>query len=571
MDDRRKRFAMSLNSPPKRLKDDESGAILILFAIVLIAFMGFAALAVDLGAAWSQRTLNQSAADAGVMSGAVIFLDDPVVANPGIVAEIEQFVDDNLGYQISATGFLGGGEWATCVDPEVVSGNFVPLKRVDSGGLITINPCVSLSAGASEAGEKTLRVYLPDQVVETSFASVIGIDQIATSGFAEAEMKFLLTGGALPFVVPAGLGGGDEYCIGEMPPGLAGNVCDGSSQGKRNDIISVWHGTIDPGTPACTNDTVSPDLLSWNIALGVDHILRVAGADNSGDWLTVDGQDDCAIRDSGTWPYAVKLGGGGEDDALIKGFAGEPGFGTLANAPGRLRQGTGDVRLIDGNNQDPSNMNLDNVGLWEYLFKDGIPSSNPCDGDNSEFAADGETATAALETCLASAGTNQIFNETIVDSPRLTVMPQLWKNQTELASISPNTFVNIKSFIPGFIQKTFWNCNSSDEGKNTGDPLADPIACALTFQTYEDYVTEGPGGPGGTNDIVNDRQWFAPGEGDEEACLVASENGNPRCKNNPNIALRGVSTILLDPDWLPLGAVPTGEFETSPFAISLSR
>jgi hypothetical protein len=543
----------------------------VLSVLVIVALLGFAALAVDLGAAWNQRTLNQSAADAGVMAGAVAFIDDPVVANPGIVAQIEEFVDENLGYQISATGILGGGEWATCVDPEVVAGNFVPLSRFDASGLVPINPCVSLSAGESQRGEKTLRVYLPDQVIQTTFASVLGFDQITTGAFAEADMEFILKGGALPFVVPAGLGGGDEYCIGEMPPGLAGNVCDGSSNGKRNDITSVWHGTEDPGTPPCTNDTVDPDLLGWNIALGVDHILRVAGADDSGDWPTEGGKDDCAARDSGSWPYAVKLGGGGEDDALIEGFAGEAGFGTSANAEGRLRQTTGPTRFIDGNNQDPQGMDLDNVGLWEYLFSDGAyGGSDPCDGDNPVFADDGVTATAALEACLASNPAGQIFTDAILASPRFTVMPQLWKTQGQLSSITPNTFVNIKAFVPGFIQKTFWNCNSSDDGKaDPLDPLApDPIACALTFQTYEDEAVEGTGG---NNIIINDRQWFAPGEGDREACLVSADNGNPRCKQQPNLALRGVSTIILDPDWLPPGAVPTGEFSTAPFAISLSR
>ena len=47
------------------LRRDESGAILPIFALMLIMLLLFAALAVDLGAAWAQRRTSQTAADAG--------------------------------------------------------------------------------------------------------------------------------------------------------------------------------------------------------------------------------------------------------------------------------------------------------------------------------------------------------------------------------------------------------------------------------------------------------------------------------------------------------------------------
>ncbi|MEN8114206.1 MAG: Tad domain-containing protein, partial [Actinomycetota bacterium] len=203
--------------------DDETGAILPLFSLLIVVLLVFAAFAVDLGAAWAQRTLNQTAADAGVMAAGVSFIDDPPYANPGIVAEAERMVDESLGYQISDGGvdidgnpILGGGQWANCADPAVASGDFAPLR--DETGAV-INPCVSLSTGASDHGEKSIRVYLPTQQVGTSFAGVIGVNQISTHAFAEAELQFGVAGGALPFVLPGDAG--DEYCIGEMPPGLA--------------------------------------------------------------------------------------------------------------------------------------------------------------------------------------------------------------------------------------------------------------------------------------------------------------------------------------------------------------
>jgi hypothetical protein len=547
----------------------ERGAILPLFALMMVVLLMFAAFTIDFGLAWGQRTLNQSAVDGGVMAGAVSFIDDPQRANPGIVGEIERFVDANLGYSISDPGVLGGGEWATCVDPKVVSGDFAPLVSFDASGTSNaLNPCISLSTGPSERGEKTLRVYLPRQLIDTAFAGIVGVDELSTGALAEAELDFAIAGGALPFVVPSGLGGGDEFCIGEMPPGLAGDACNGSSKGKRNDIISPWHGTDDPGTPACTNDTVDPNQLSWNIALGVDHLLRAAGDKASTNWRTNDGRDICRARDAGYIPYALRLGSGGEDAALIEGFAGDPGMGSAANAPGRLRQGSGDTRYIDGNQStDPHNMDLDNVGLWKYLFHDGITdSANKCDGDNAVFSNDGATAISGLEACLASSPSNQIFSEAILQSPRFAIMPQLFLNQNELDAISgSSSFVNIKRFIPGYIQKTFWNCTSSDDGKKAGDLNDTSIQCALTFRTYEDEAAQA------TNDITDDQQWFAPGEGNSDACLVTAETGNPRCKKNPNIALRGVSAIILRAEWLPAGAVPSGDPDSTPYEIALSR
>ncbi len=88
----------------------EDGAILPIVALMIVVLLVFAAFTVDLGAAWGQRTLNQSAADAGVMGGGIGFVGDTPQTNEEIVAEVEKYVDINLGYQISGgPGVLGGG------------------------------------------------------------------------------------------------------------------------------------------------------------------------------------------------------------------------------------------------------------------------------------------------------------------------------------------------------------------------------------------------------------------------------------------------------------------------------
>ena len=544
-------------------------------AIVLVMLLIFAAFAVDLGAAWAQRTTNQTAADAGVMAGGVAFVDDPPYANRGIVQEVERMVDASLdstisdgGVDINGDPVLGGGRWSTCVDPEVTAGTFSPLK--DETGNV-INPCVSLRIGASDHGEKVLRVYLPDQPVPTSFARVIGINEISTNAFAEATLDFEVQGGALPFVIPASASAGEEYCIGDMPPGLAQSPCDGSNTGKRNDIISPWHGTNEPGTPACTGDQQDPAQLGWNIALGLDHLLRKAGAGDSLEWPATGDDDICEARDAPYIPYSLVLGGGGEE--LTEGFAGNGPYGTSLGAEGRLRQGSGATRYIDGGPQDPTNIYLDNVGLWEYLTDSG---TGVCGRNNPAYLDDtidgtaippgGADATEAIRSCLAGLKDSNhpnpdtgVFSNALLDSPRFAIVPRLWLTNDELNVVNPNKRANIKEFVPVYIQSTFWNCNSTvDDGDH------DMAQCSLVFQTYEQEADE-------LLEIVDYRQWFAPGEGDEEACLVSADQGNPKCKNNPNLALRGVTVLVLDRAWVPAEAFGGGPNEKEPVTVFLSR
>jgi Flp pilus assembly protein TadG len=53
----------------KRAARSESGAILVFTALLLLVLVGFAALAVDLGNAWSTNRQSQNASDIGATSG----------------------------------------------------------------------------------------------------------------------------------------------------------------------------------------------------------------------------------------------------------------------------------------------------------------------------------------------------------------------------------------------------------------------------------------------------------------------------------------------------------------------
>lgn len=55
----------------KRMKNEESGQALVLVALMMVVLMGFAALAIDVGRLYSERTSLQVAADAAALAGAM--------------------------------------------------------------------------------------------------------------------------------------------------------------------------------------------------------------------------------------------------------------------------------------------------------------------------------------------------------------------------------------------------------------------------------------------------------------------------------------------------------------------
>lgn len=538
-----------------RLASAETGAILPISALVLVVLMGFAAFAVDLGAAWGQRTLNQTAVDAGVMAGGIGYVDDPPTANPGVVTLVEEFVDKNLGYKISDLPALGGGEWAGCEDPEVDNGNYVALR--DTADAV-INPCISLSAGTTSGSQRYLRVYLPTQSVDTLFARVIGINTIATGAFAEVELDFAVAGGALPFVVPSHPA--LQSCLGTPPAGLADDLCTGPSTGKFGVINSDFHGSDD--TLSCL--TPPPPNVIWklktNLALGLDHFI-VKAAPGA---LPTDGEDSCDALTDGYIPWAL-LFDPGAISSLQDGLAGDTQFGIVSNKPGRLRQGGGingngsstpgstplvvtdEVRPIPIAVNQMGTVYLDNVGLWEYLTDTGTPT-NKCDRNHANYANDGATAADQLKQCLTTGSPK--FVDAILTSPRFALVPELEIDEATLAVTTPGTPVNIKAFLPVYLHAAFFNCSATE---------------CMVFSTYEDLD---PAEPGYTPEFDNDRMFFAPGEGDAEGCLMQTPI---KCKTTVTLSLDGLTAWVLQPEWVPEEAFSGGPSASEPVIVLLAR
>lgn len=165
----------------RRARRDERGAILVIAALVLTALLTMSALAVDLANARQQQRQAQGSADAAALAAAQD-LPDPAA----VVATAKAYAAEN--FDVSAAA------WAGCDDP----GHLTELPDIGSG-----NSCISIDEAFSR-----VRVKVPFRSVETSFARVIGIDEVPVSGAATAEAKLTRDDRIIPATVAASTASG---------------------------------------------------------------------------------------------------------------------------------------------------------------------------------------------------------------------------------------------------------------------------------------------------------------------------------------------------------------------------
>src|ERR1035441_8356944 len=79
-----------------RLKDNESGQVLVITAVCMIGFMGFLALAVDVGVLFHTRWQLQTAADAAATAAAVEYLHNGYNSASAITAGANAATANNV-------------------------------------------------------------------------------------------------------------------------------------------------------------------------------------------------------------------------------------------------------------------------------------------------------------------------------------------------------------------------------------------------------------------------------------------------------------------------------------------
>ena len=408
---------------------------MILFALILVVLLGFAAVAIDGAAAWAQRRQNQSGADTGALAGGILIGDKPTgLALADATDEVIRISYQTMDPDMTLADWTD--MWTSCADAD----------RPPEFTLAGTSDCVSFTGDLSR-----IRVSLPAIAVPTTFGRILGRDFIETGAVAEAGTQASFSGGVLPFGLPGAVANDIEVCLksGANPKTIA--PCDGPDSGNFAFLDITQFGSIDLETTTQCNGATAARM-ARNIMQGVDHFL--AAAEHPGDIPIVDRQV-CGDGDFAVEPYTVTTETGNMTGVLHDGLVtGLPSPAT----PGRLARGTNTVELA-GND-------IDDTPLWAFLSDDGLAlCGNP-------------TSKAELVTCLdeweESDGT--IFTSAIGDSPRWAWVPLFWED--DLGSGSSDR--TIREFRPVYVQSTLWKCKSS--------------SCAIVHDPGEPVGGTGAGG-----------------------------------------------------------------------------
>ncbi|MFP5580193.1 MAG: pilus assembly protein TadG-related protein [Acidimicrobiia bacterium] len=187
-----------MTTRPYRRIQGSRGVSALLFAVLLTAMLGVSALAVDVGAAYTERRHDQNTADVAVMSGAVeAVLGGGIIDD--VVDEVRQKVNVTLGKTVTPA------EWLACEDDEQLDHTARELAAANEV-ISPVTDCISFSRTFEE-----VRVKLPRQKAIGVFGPSLGFGDIHVTAGANAQIESA-TGG-LPFVALATATKGDFVCL----------------------------------------------------------------------------------------------------------------------------------------------------------------------------------------------------------------------------------------------------------------------------------------------------------------------------------------------------------------------
>ena len=199
-------------SPAKlRMVSDERGAVLALVALLLVVFLGLAALAIDLGMLYVARGEAQRAADAAAHGAAVHFK--------------QNFGDEDgsrdAAVEVGARNLIRG-------QPAVIN-------REDD---------IDFLMDERKIRVRTHRIATRDNAVRTLFAGVIGFQTADVSAVAAAQIwPATASDCVLPLAIP------DRWCInGIGPDGPCSEYSDGMESGSAFEDDHYYVPWLDPVT-----------------------------------------------------------------------------------------------------------------------------------------------------------------------------------------------------------------------------------------------------------------------------------------------------------------------------------
>jgi hypothetical protein len=177
-----------------KFRSNESGAVIVLVAILITVIVMFIAMAVDIGHLYVARNELQNAADAGALAGArALYLNNNATSvNPGAnqagydgaVANISEGIPVDLDWTAGSNGpDVERGHW------RFATGTFTPnpsLAPVDLWGVSTAD----LDANLNFINAVRVTARRQDTPVSSFFARIFGIEDFLMSAQAVAYIGF---------------------------------------------------------------------------------------------------------------------------------------------------------------------------------------------------------------------------------------------------------------------------------------------------------------------------------------------------------------------------------------------
>lgn len=409
-----------MDTKPRTKYAHESGVTAVFVAITILVLMGFAAIAIDLGSGWNERRQDQTAADLAVIAGTLSYPDQVT-----LVTEVKAAANSNVSANIT------DADWLACSDPDRPAG-YVPITV---GG--STYDCISANASF-------VRVRIPDQSTDTTFAKLMGVSSLTTDAAAEATILPPGGTGLLPFAIRAGASAG-ELCL---DTGTGSNIappCDGNESGSFGNIAPPLFGNPFLGTsPSCNNQTASGGYVAEAIAMGIDHIIfKFTQAQwTATGWAPSDNTANGTVQSSTNMDFCNDIGAPvaeAADGIPINSVVIDTGNSMASATTEGLITGTGfadglNARLTRGTNNrtfgTTTTYQVDNTPLWTHLMEDSVHGLAYCDKSTIVAAGTLTDKNLAMVNCLetydANNDTVQIFSDSIMDTPRFGIAPSLW-------------------------------------------------------------------------------------------------------------------------------------------------
>jgi hypothetical protein len=427
----------------------DRGAAAITIAITIFLLFGFAAIAIDAtGLGFNERRQDQSAADVGALA-AVQFAVPKDLGNLECAGE--------TGIDLSrCNGAVEAMEVAnaTLDDSSLAIWSDATRCATPPAGfnVSPITDCVAFNFNNQRAWVRIPRIDKP-----TALARVIGIDTISTSADAIAGSSIGGSGPILPFLLPGNAAGGDYNCLKSSANPKFGACDDLPGTGNFGSMDFFLYGNVDFGyTSKCNGDTNGR--LVANIARGIDHPLGLhptgsgSGKEEASNCPDFSTEPDMADGQPG-------VGSNLEDGLLYGGSAYAPN-----PYPGRIQDSGG--FLVRNAGGPKAAARVDDTPLWTFLLSN---SGTPCDNGDVDTPIEMVACINWAKTDVA--GPHVVFNNLLVTAQRLGWTPAVWEDDFVGGSSQP---YHIKSFLPVYIDTTFYSCTGSQcdimHTPGVGDP-----------------------------------------------------------------------------------------------------